>query len=152
MNLALVVAFDFIEFPLLSLAGTKRELENAKSLYTKNVRVLTAYFSMAVLVLAMSSCFLSYLWNHSLATLMQKAVHLFDSVLVATFGQAENVIHLDSAASRFVSSLVNGLVSLLVLYSLLLARCTMPSFVVSIGRRRNCLLDLARAFKNAFVL
>ena len=106
MNLALVIAFDFIEFPLLSLAGTKRELENAKSLYIKNMRMLTAYFSMAVLVLAMSSCFLSYLWNHSLVTLLRKAVHLFDSVLVATFGKGENVIHLDSAAPRFFSSLV----------------------------------------------
>lgn len=106
MNLALVVAFDFIEFPLLSLAGTKRELEYAKSLYTKNMRVLTAYFSMAILALVMSSCFLSYFWNHSLATLLQKAVHLFDSVFVVTFGKDENVIHLDSAASLFVSSLV----------------------------------------------
>lgn len=106
MNLALVVAFDFLEFPLLSLAGTKHELENAKSLYTKNMRVLTAYFSVSILVLVMSSCFLSYSWNHSLATLLQKAVHLFDSVIAATFGKAENVIHLDSAAARLVSFLV----------------------------------------------
>ena len=107
MNLALVVAFDFIEFPLLSLAGTKRELENAKSLYTKNMRVFTAYFSGAIVVLVMSSCFLSYLWNHSLTTLLQNAVHLFDSVIVATFGKAEDdAILLDSAASHLVSFLV----------------------------------------------
>ena len=89
MNLALVVAFDFIEFPLLSLAGTKQELENAKSLYSRNLRVLTAYFSAAIPVFVMISCFLSYCWNCSFATWPP---NVFDTI----FGKAEKVFPLDS--------------------------------------------------------
>jgi len=81
-NLALVVAFDFIEFPLLSLAGTKRELENAKALYTRNVRTITGLFSMAILVLVMSSCLLSYLWNHSISSGLPKVQHFFRALFV----------------------------------------------------------------------
>jgi len=102
-NLALVVAFDFIEFPLLSLAGTKRELENAKALYTRNVRTITAFLSMAIPVLVISSCLLSYLWNHSVSTVLPKAQKCFSALFVSVSSsvrdKAENIFHLDSIPS-----------------------------------------------------
>lgn len=103
-NLALVVAFDFIELPLLSLAGTKRELENAKALYTRNVRTIAGLFSMAILVLVMSSCLLSYLWNHSISSGLPQVQHFFRALFVPISSivgdKAENVANLALISSE----------------------------------------------------
>lgn len=63
LNLALVVAFDFVELPLLSLAGTSRELQNAKALYSSSTRTITTYITLAIIVLASGSSLFSYFWS-----------------------------------------------------------------------------------------
>jgi len=85
LNLALIVAYDFIELSLLSLAGTRRELRNAKALYASNIRPITAYMTLTIIGVALGSSLLSYFWSYIVLTLLPTEIPNTTEILFSVF-------------------------------------------------------------------
>ena len=115
LNLALIVAFDFIELPLLSLAGTRRELRNAKALYSSNIRPITAYTTLAIVGVALGSSLLSYFWSYIVLTVLPVEIPNMSEILFSVFHAPMDKIadtlpfdipSMDALVSTFTASLM----------------------------------------------